>query len=77
MKSRRLPYILFHVSKISSDFRKIYCDLEEREVNVTEKEGEGSWEGKTCVELVLAYRKERKCSWLGRRGLSNCLEKQM
>lgn len=44
MKSRRLPHILFCISRISPDFRKIYCDLEERAVNVSEKEGEESRE---------------------------------
>lgn len=79
MKSGRVPHVLFRVSRISPDLRKIDCDLEERAVNLSEKEGERSrrLQGKMCVELVLAYRKERKCSWLGRRQLSNCLEKQV
>lgn len=30
----------------------------------------------TCLWLGLAYKKERKCSWLGRKQLENCLRKQ-
>lgn len=44
MKSRRLPHILLCISRISPDFRKIYCDLEERAVSVSENEGEESRE---------------------------------
>lgn len=29
-----------------------------------------------CLRLGLAYRKERKCSWLERKQLENCLGKQ-
>lgn len=30
----------------------------------------------TCLRLDLVYKKERKCSWLGRKQLENCLGKQ-
>lgn len=30
----------------------------------------------TCLRFGLAYKKERKCSWLGRKQLENCLRKQ-
>lgn len=44
MKSGRVPHVLFRVSRISPDLRKIDCDLEERAVNLSEKEGERSRE---------------------------------